>query len=93
MFPRLPREVSVSYNSSQLLNSGEVPPIVQQLQGGVILKAPLQNIEQYLSKFLDLPNLLSDDELCQGLEDWLARLRASKSLAAVKTRAGRASTL
>ena len=60
------------------MNSGEIPPVVRQLVGGVIIKLSLEGITDELKKLIQLDHMLSDDELVQYLETYLANIRRSK---------------
>jgi hypothetical protein len=74
-FPRLPRQRKVNYSTEYLLNSGEVPPHIEELPESPIINLPLVNIQHQLSKLVELSSLGSDDQLCFFLESYLAKLR------------------
>ena len=57
VFPASVQPMKFEYNNSQLLNSGDIPPHVNNLSGGLIFRLPLDNIEDTLKKLILVEHL------------------------------------
>ena len=47
-FPNVVSKIKFKYNTSQKINDGSVPDVVNQLQYGIVLSVPLEFINQHL---------------------------------------------
>jgi hypothetical protein len=79
-FPSIVKALKLEYKTDHSLNSGEVPPHIEDLEGGVIINLPTSGSEHDLKASIDFSNLLSDDDLVSLLENHLDNIRLSKRL-------------
>ena len=77
-FPTHVNKIKFEYNTGRCMNSGEIPVGVRELQGGIIINLPLENIEQTLKRMISIDSLLTDDQLIQQLELFLDKVREQK---------------
>lgn len=52
--------------------------MVENLQGGLILRLPLEKVEEAVSKLIMISAMQTDDNLCNGMEQFLDNLRLAK---------------
>ena len=57
------------YTRGEIPDRLVVPPVVAQLDGGIIIDLPDENIEEYLQDKVDLQVMPSDEDLINYLED------------------------
>jgi hypothetical protein len=64
LFPPNVAPQKFEYTSGRVLNSAEIPRVVENLQGGLILRLPLERVADAVSKVIMSSALRSDDNLC-----------------------------
>ena len=65
--PRTFQKQKVTYSSIGRLNNQRIPRNINQLDGGVLIRMPANNVRKYLSTVVNLNNLKNDYLLVQYL--------------------------
>lgn len=78
-FPQQLSKKKVVYEHGVFLSRSNLPASVTQIGGSLLIDMPLTEVKEYLSKYLQLDQLFSDDMLVQKLEQVLESFRLEKS--------------
>ena len=55
-----------------------MPAVTKELEGGLLIRMPINNVKRYLSETIHLDNLKSDSELIAYLHNAIAQLSLNK---------------
>lgn len=74
-FPAVFKKTKLCYNTSRLLHTRDIPPVVRKLTGGAVIRLPIIDTELDVRDSVEVANILSDDNLVEYLETYLDLIR------------------